>query len=35
MEPEDAPELGDHIIKASGKMIFLDALSKKAKSDNN
>jgi len=35
MEPEDAPELGEHIIKASGKMIFLDALSKKAKADNN
>jgi hypothetical protein len=31
MEPEDAPELGDHIIKASGKMLFLDALCKKAK----
>ena len=35
MEPEDAPELGEHIIKASGKMIFLDALSKKAKADGN
>jgi hypothetical protein len=35
MEPEDAPELGEHIIKASGKMIFLDALCKKAKADGN
>lgn len=34
-EPENAPELGEHIIKASGKMIFLDALCKKAKQDNN
>jgi hypothetical protein len=35
MEPEGAPELGEHIIKASGKMIFLDALCKKAKADGN
>jgi SWI/SNF-related matrix-associated actin-dependent regulator of chromatin subfamily A member 5 len=34
-EPENAPELGEHIIKASGKMIFLDALCKKAKQDQN
>jgi SWI/SNF-related matrix-associated actin-dependent regulator of chromatin subfamily A member 5 len=35
MEPENAPELGEHIITASGKMIFLDALCKKAKNDGN
>lgn len=35
MEPENAPELGEHLITASGKMLFLDALCKKAKSDNN
>lgn len=35
MEPEDAPELGEHIIQSSGKMIFLDALCKKAKADGN
>ncbi len=26
MEPEGAEELGEHIIKASGKMLFLDKL---------
>jgi hypothetical protein len=35
MEPEGAPELGEHLIKASGKMLFLDALCKKARSDGN
>jgi SWI/SNF-related matrix-associated actin-dependent regulator of chromatin subfamily A member 5 len=34
-EPENAPELGEHIIRASGKMIFLDILCKKAKADGN
>lgn len=35
VEPDDAPELGDHIIKVSGKMQFLDKLLKKAKNDNS
>lgn len=35
IEPEDAPELGDHIIKVSGKMQVLDKLLKKAKTDNS
>jgi SWI/SNF-related matrix-associated actin-dependent regulator of chromatin subfamily A member 5 len=34
-EPEDAPELGEHLINCSGKMIFLDKLIKKAKNDGN
>jgi hypothetical protein len=35
VEAEDAPELGDHLIKTSGKMKFLDKLLKKAKSENS
>ena len=34
-EPEDAPELGEHLITASGKMLFLDALQKKSVKDGN
>ena len=34
-EPDDAPEMGEHIITASGKMIFLDKLCKRARNDNN
>lgn len=30
IEPEDAPELGEHIIKSSGKMMVLDKLLLKA-----
>ena len=35
VEPDDAPELGDHIVKACGKMLFLDKLLRKAKADNS
>ena len=35
IEPEDAPELGEHLIKASGKMQFLDKLLTKAKKENS
>jgi hypothetical protein len=35
MEPDGAPELGEHLITSAGKMIFLDALCKKAKADKN
>ena len=35
VEPDDAPELGDHIVKACGKMQFLDRLLHKAKEDNS
>jgi SWI/SNF-related matrix-associated actin-dependent regulator of chromatin subfamily A member 5 len=35
IEPEDSPELGEHLIKTSGKMQVLDKLLKKAKSDNS
>lgn len=35
IEAEDAPELGEHIIKTSGKMLVLDKLLKKAKNDNS
>jgi SNF2 family DNA or RNA helicase len=34
-EPEGAPELGEHLIEASGKMIFVDKLVKRAVKDNN
>ena len=35
IEAEDAPELGDHIIKMSGKMQVLDKLLRKAHADNS
>jgi SWI/SNF-related matrix-associated actin-dependent regulator of chromatin subfamily A member 5 len=35
VEPDDAPELGDHLIKVSGKLLFLDKLLKKCKEDNS
>jgi len=35
MEPDDAEEIGDHLVNSSGKMRFLDPLAKKAKKDNN
>ena len=35
VEPEGAPELGDHLVKACGKMQFLDRLLKKAREDNS
>ena len=34
-EPDNADELGEHLINASGKMIFLDKLLKKSISDGN
>jgi len=34
-EPEDVPEFGEHLITASGKMIFVDKLMKRAREDNN
>lgn len=34
-EPEGAEEFGDHIIKASGKLIFLDKLLKKVKEEKS
>ena len=35
VEPSDAPELGDHLIKSCGKMQFLDKLLQKSKADNS
>jgi hypothetical protein len=35
IEAEDAPELGDHIIKMSGKMQVLDKLLRKAHADSS
>ena len=35
IEPTDAPELGDHLIKSCGKMQFLDKLLQKSKADNS
>ena len=35
IEPEDAPELGEHLIKSSGKMHVLDKLLKKAQQDKS
>ena len=35
MEPEGAEEFGEHIIKASGKMIFLDKLLQKVKEEQS
>lgn len=35
MEPENAPELGEHLIKSAGKMMFVDALCKKSVNDGN
>lgn len=35
IEPEDAPELGEHLIKVSGKMQFLDKLLTKSKKENS
>lgn len=35
IEPSDAPELGDHLFKASGKMKFLDKLLKRAKEEKS
>jgi len=35
IEPEGSPELGDHLIKASGKMQFLEKLLTKCKSENS
>ena len=34
-EPEGAEEFGEHIITSSGKMIFVDKLLKKMKTENN
>ena len=34
-EPDDAEELGDHLVTASGKMIFLDKLVKRCIADKN
>ena len=34
-EPEGADEMGEHLINASGKMIFLDKLLKKSIADGN
>ena len=34
-EAEDAPELGEHLIETSGKMIFVDKLIKRARKDGN
>ena len=34
-EPDNAEEFGEHIIQASGKMIFLDKLLKKVKSEQS
>lgn len=35
MEPDGAEELGEHIIQASGKMLFLDKLLKKVHTENS
>ena len=35
MEPEDAEEIGEHLVTSAGKMRFLDALAKKSKADGN
>ena len=35
IEPDDAPELGDHLVKACGKMQFLDKLLRKARTDDS
>ena len=35
IEPEGAPELGEHLVKASGKMQFLDKLLTKCKKENS
>jgi SWI/SNF-related matrix-associated actin-dependent regulator of chromatin subfamily A member 5 len=34
-EPDGLPELGEHLITCSGKMIFLDKLIKRAREDKN
>ena len=35
VEAEDAPELGEHLIRTSGKMQFLDKLLKKCKAEKS
>jgi len=35
MEPKGAEEFGEHIIQASGKMLFLDKLLKKVKEEQS
>ena len=35
VEPEDSPELGEHLVKVSGKMQFLDKLLGKCKAENS
>ena len=35
MEPEGAEELGEHLIRASGKMMFLDKLLKKVRQEQS
>lgn len=34
-EPDNAPELGEHLISSSGKMIFVDKLVKRSIADKN
>ena len=34
-EPDNADDLGEHLVQASGKMIFIDKLLKKSIADGN